>query len=117
MADQTLEQRLHAAKDNAVLQAQIWAAEARGQRATVLEILRYFGLPEHDWEALRLIREKLEGTAAPGVTPSPAPRIEALARAYGQACHDAKSGEAMDAALRALLDASGVDLPVGAKAK
>jgi hypothetical protein len=52
--------RLHAAKDNAVLQAQIQAQEARTHRATVLDILRYFGLPEHDWEALRLIREKLE---------------------------------------------------------
>jgi hypothetical protein len=63
----TLEQRLHAAKDNAVLQAQIWAAEARTQRATVLEILRYFGLPEHDWEALRLIKAKLEGDTPAGV--------------------------------------------------
>jgi hypothetical protein len=59
-----LEQRLHAAKDNAVLQAQIWAAEARGQRATVLEILRYFGLPERDYEALHLIRRHLEGSHA-----------------------------------------------------
>jgi hypothetical protein len=55
-SSQRLNERLAAAKDNAVLQAQIWAAEARGQRATVLEILRYFGLPEHDWEALRLIK-------------------------------------------------------------
>jgi hypothetical protein len=67
MPDQTLEQRLHAAKDNAVLQAQIWAQEARTQRATVLEILRYFGLPERDWEALRLIKAKIEGDAS-GVT-------------------------------------------------
>lgn len=50
---------LESAKGHAVLQAQSWAQEARAQRATVLEILRYFGLPEHDWEALRLIKEKL----------------------------------------------------------
>ena len=59
-----LQQRLEAAKDNAVLQAQIWAQEARTQRATVQEILHYFGLPEHDWEALHLIRRHLEGSHA-----------------------------------------------------
>jgi hypothetical protein len=45
-------------KDNAVQQAQIWAQEARTQRAIVLSILRYFGLPERDYEALTLIQEK-----------------------------------------------------------
>jgi hypothetical protein len=69
-----LEARLHAAKDNAVLQAQIWAQEARNQRATVLEILRYFGLPERDWEALRL-KAKLEDETPAGVAlPVPAGR-------------------------------------------
>jgi hypothetical protein len=61
-----LNERLEAAKDNAVLQAQIWAQEARTQRATALDILRYFGLPEHDWEALRLIqRAGIAGVAPP----------------------------------------------------
>lgn len=58
------------AKDNAVLQAQSWAQEARTQRATVLDILRYFGLPEHDWEALRLIKAKLEGASVQDTAPS-----------------------------------------------
>jgi hypothetical protein len=52
------------------------------------------------------------------MNPMPPPtdaRIEALARAYGQACHDAKSGEAMDAALRALLDAAGMRASHGAQ--
>jgi hypothetical protein len=51
-------------KDNAVQQAQQWAQEARTQRETVLSILRYFGLPEHDYEALHLIRRHLEGSHA-----------------------------------------------------
>jgi hypothetical protein len=41
--------------ENAVQQAKQWAQEARAQRATVLSILRHFGLPENDWEALSLI--------------------------------------------------------------
>jgi hypothetical protein len=45
-------------KENAVQQAQQWAQEARTQRATVLSILRFFGLPERDYEALTLIQEK-----------------------------------------------------------
>lgn len=51
------------AKDNAVQQARRWAQEARTQRAIVLDILRYFGLPERDWEALRLIRQHIEAIA------------------------------------------------------
>lgn len=58
-----------AAKENVVQQAQQWAQEARTQRATVLDILRYFGLPENDWEALRLIKERLV------VQPSPMPEL------------------------------------------
>jgi hypothetical protein len=65
-----LAESLRGLKDNAVQQAQMWAQEARTQRATVLEILRYFGLPEHDYEALSLIKAKLEASTAPaGVTP------------------------------------------------
>lgn len=45
-------------KENAVQQAQIWAQEARTQRAIVLSILRYFGLPQQDYNALTLIAEK-----------------------------------------------------------
>lgn len=48
------------AKENAVAQAQQWAQEAKSQRSTVLEILRYFGLPENDYEALSLIKAKQE---------------------------------------------------------
>lgn len=51
-------------KENAVQQAQGWAQEARTQRATVLSILRYFGLPERDYEALTLIKAKVEALAA-----------------------------------------------------
>jgi hypothetical protein len=78
-----LNERLEAAKDNAVLQAQIWAQEARTQRATALDILRYFGLPEHDWEALRLIQRA--GIA--GVAPPRGPSIsqdEETVRAWGE---------------------------------
>lgn len=53
------------AKQNAVQQAQQCAQEARTQRATVLSILRYFGLPENDWEALRLIMAKVDVPAEP----------------------------------------------------
>lgn len=55
---------MSADKDNAVQQAQIWAQEARTQSETVLSILRYFGLPERDYEALRLIQQKLERIAS-----------------------------------------------------
>lgn len=51
-------------KDSAVQQAQVWAQEARTQRAIVLSILRYFGLPERDYEALSLIKAKVEAVAA-----------------------------------------------------
>jgi hypothetical protein len=54
-------------KENAVQQAQGWAQEARTQRATVLSILRYFGLPERDYEALALIKAKYGETAPDGV--------------------------------------------------
>lgn len=47
------------AKHHAVQQAQIWSMEAKGQRATVVSILRHFDLPENDWEALRLITEHI----------------------------------------------------------
>jgi hypothetical protein len=57
-----------AAKDSAIQQAQQWAQEARTHRSTVLDILRYFGLPERDWEALSLIKAKLE--AAPAAQPA-----------------------------------------------
>ena len=49
-----------AAKESLVKQAQQWAEEAKYQGATVLEILRYFGLPEHDYEALTLIKAHVE---------------------------------------------------------
>ena len=42
-------------KENAVQQAQIWAQEARSQRATVLGILKALGLPEQDYNAERLV--------------------------------------------------------------
>lgn len=51
-------------KENVVQQAQMWAQEARTQRAIVLSILRYFGLPERDYEALSLIQAKVEAVAA-----------------------------------------------------
>lgn len=51
-------------KDSAVQQAQVWAQEARTQRAIVLSILRYFGLPERDYEALSLIKAKVEAVAS-----------------------------------------------------
>ena len=47
-------------KENAVQQAQIWAQEARAQRAIVRSILRYFGLPERDYEALTLIQGRMK---------------------------------------------------------
>jgi hypothetical protein len=49
------------AKNNAVQQAQIWAQEARTQRSIVRDILTYFGLPDRDYKALALIKEKIEG--------------------------------------------------------
>lgn len=35
-----------------------WQDEAKYHRSTVLEILRYFGLPENDYEALSLIKAR-----------------------------------------------------------
>jgi hypothetical protein len=52
---------LAAAKSHLIQQAQIWHDEAKTQRATVLDILRHFGLPENDWEAKRLIIAHLAG--------------------------------------------------------
>lgn len=69
--DREARDRLESARSHAAREASRWAAEARGQRSTVLSVLRYFGLPEHDWEALRLIREKLEGLAIGGALASP----------------------------------------------
>lgn len=54
----------NAAKENAVREAQQWSMEAKAQRATVLSILEYFGLPAHDYEALRLIKSKIEAQPA-----------------------------------------------------
>lgn len=58
-------------KENVIQQAQIWAMEAKTQKAIVISILRSLGLPEHDWEAERLVAEKFaEATrqAVPDVT-------------------------------------------------
>lgn len=54
------QQQASTATGNAVQQAQNWAMEAKTQRATVLSILNYFGLPEHDYEALALIKAKVK---------------------------------------------------------
>lgn len=51
------------AKENAIQQAQIWAMEAKTQRAIVISILKALGLPEHDWEAQRLVLEKFDALA------------------------------------------------------
>jgi len=78
-------------KENAVHQAQMWALEARTHRDTVLSILRYFGLPEHDWEALSLIKAKFEspspvsGDEAEGGMASEPPNIHLLWR---EACKE-----------------------------
>lgn len=45
-----------AAKEHSIQQSQQHAMEARTQRETVLSILRHFGLPENDSEALTLIK-------------------------------------------------------------
>jgi hypothetical protein len=83
-------------KDNAVQQAQQWAQEARTQRETVLSILRYFGLPERDYEALTLIRQKVESVAAD----------------WDECHYDAPAGEIeIGPAIRRALIAHGVALP------
>ncbi len=51
--------KLENARDHAVNQARIHAMEAKAQGSTVREILRLFDLPEHDWEATRLVRDAL----------------------------------------------------------
>jgi hypothetical protein len=56
------------AKENVIRQAQQWALEAKTQRATVLSILRHFGLPENDWEALRLIQAAQASPAKPDLS-------------------------------------------------
>ena len=61
------------AKGHLIQQAQQHALEALTQRGTVLDILRHFGCPENDWEALSLIKA---AQAAPGAA---MPTIKQLA--------------------------------------
>jgi hypothetical protein len=51
--------RHDAEKANLIEQVRSWHDEAKTQRATVIDILRHFDLPEHDWEAKRLIVDHL----------------------------------------------------------
>lgn len=57
-AEQT--ERARAARSNAVMQAQIWAQEARTQRSIVQEILQILGIRCGDWEATAKVREWFE---------------------------------------------------------
>lgn len=72
-------ERLKAAKANLIQRARMWCYEARAQRATLLGILRRFGLPEHDWEAKRLIVhhvQRLTQSSVPAPqTSTPVPRV------------------------------------------
>ena len=67
-----------AARENLVQQAQQNAMEARTQRGTVLDILRHFGCPEEDWNALTLVKEAHEKEVQAAVARSAAPQQHAV---------------------------------------
>jgi inactivated superfamily I helicase len=54
-----LDERLEAAKDNAVLQAQIWKMEAQAANATIAEIYRLVGSQAGNWNGAQPVRDFL----------------------------------------------------------
>lgn len=92
------------AKDHAVQQAQNWAMEAKTQRETVLSILRYFGLPEHDWEALRLISAKVAAEPSNQATSIDTPEFSHLMCKLIDALQDMETSMPFDIARSKLVE-------------